>query len=837
MKQYNITGMSCAACQARVEKAVNAVPGVTGCSVSLLTNSMGVEGTANENEIIKAVKNAGYGAFVKESSDPLDDKETPKLKKRLISSIVILLVLLYFSMGHMLFGFPVPSVLAGNPPLAGLLQLVLCAAVIIINKKFFVSGIKGVVHGAPNMDTLVALGSGVSFLWSVYVLIKMFISGAAEQAELMNSLYFESAAMILTLITVGKTLEAHSKGKTTNALKALINLAPKTANVVREGKEIEIPASEVIPGDIFTVRPGGGIPVDGTVINGSTAVNEAALTGESMPVDKTEGDSVSAGTVNLSGFVTCKATRTGEDTTLSQIIRLVSDAAATKAPAAKAADKVAAVFVPAVLAVSVITLSVWLLLGRPVSFALARAISVLVISCPCALGLATPVAVTVGSGAGAKHGILFKTAASLEQTGKISIAVLDKTGTVTKGEPEVRKIIPADTTTETELLTAAFTLEAKSEHPIALAIKNEAEKRGIIAEETKSFEALPGSGLKAETAADKLTGGSYKFISALINANGLEEQCTELSKSGLTPVCFLKNGALLGVIAVADSVKPDSAQAVKRLKDMGISVVMLTGDNLNTAKAAGAGAGIENIVAGVLPAGKAKVIERLKTLGRTAMIGDGINDAPALTVADTGMAIGAGTDVAVDSADVVLMNSRLSDVAAAVSLSRAVLRNIHENLFWAFFYNVLAIPLAAGCYINLLGLQMSPAAGAAAMSLSSFCVVANALRLNLFDPYSVKNDKRKNKSAVNPAALTELINEINSETEENYMTKTIKIEGMMCPHCEARVKKVLEALDGVESAEASHTAGTAVLTLSAVIPDEKLKNTVEEQGYTVLGID
>ena len=849
MKQYNVTGMSCAACSARVEKAVSAVEGVTGCSVSLLTNSMGVEGTASEAAVIKAVTDAGYGASVKgraektisPAEDELADRETPLLKKRLYVSLGFLLILMYFSMGHHMWGWPLPSWFDGNPVAVGMVQLLLAAIIMIINKKFFVSGFKSVSRGAPNMDTLVALGSSASFVWSVYALFMMSNAqvkgGSAAAAEWMNEFYFESAAMILVLITVGKMLEARSKGKTTDALKALMKLAPKTATLIRNGAELTVPAEEVKAGDVFVVRPGESIPVDGIVIEGDTAVNESALTGESIPVDKAVGDSVSAATVNQSGFIRCKATRVGEDTTLSQIIRMVSDAAATKAPIAKIADKVSGFFVPVVVGIAAVTLLVWLLVGKPFDFSLARAISVLVISCPCALGLATPVAIMVGSGVGAKQGVLFKTAVSLEETGKVQIVALDKTGTITKGTPEVTEIIPAMGVSEEELLAAAYSLEIKSEHPLASAVVREAEKRGISPEEVSGFKALPGNGLSAMLKGSTVYGGSFSFISSKIKADeNLQRSAETLADKGCTPILFARDDALLGIIAVADTVKEESPEAIKALKDMGIQVVMLTGDNMRTAKAVGRLAGIENVVAGVLPEGKESVIRQLKELGKVAMVGDGMNDAPALTSADMGIAIGAGTDVAIDAAAVVLMNSCLSDVPAAIRLSRATLTNIRENLFWAFFYNALCIPLAAGCYIGLFGWALNPMIAAAAMSLSSFCVVSNALRLNLFNMYSQKRD-RKSSKALAEGELQALLEEINSMTEVRQMTKTMKIEGMMCPHCEAHTKKALEAIDGVESAVASHTEKTAVVTLSKDVADSLLREAVENAGYEVLGIE
>lgn len=848
MKQFIVTGMTCAACQARVEKAVSKVPGVETCSVSLLTNSMGVEGSASDSDIIRAVKDAGYGASVKGAAqatkpddDALADHDTPVLKRRLFVSLGFLLVLMYFSMGAHMWGWPIPSWLEGNHVAMGLIQLLLTIIIMIINKNFFVSGFKSVVHGAPNMDTLVALGASASFLWSVYALFMMTdaqVHGGSEAAmPWMNEFYFESAAMILVLITVGKMLEAHSKGKTTDALKSLMRLAPKTANVVRNGVEATVPVGEVKPGDIFVVRPGESIPVDGVVLEGDTAVNESALTGESIPVDKAVGDTVSAATINTSGFIRCEATHVGEDTTLSKIIKMVSDAAATKAPIAKLADKVSGVFVPTVVSIAAVTLIVWLFIGKPFDFALARAISVLVISCPCALGLATPVAIMVGNGVGAKHGVLFKTAVSLEEAGKVKIVALDKTGTITKGEPEVTGLYPADGVTEAELLAAAYALEAKSEHPLARAVVAEAEKRALTADEVTEFKALPGNGLSATRGGKVLLGGSMKYIAGQVSPDkAVLDSAEALADKGSTPLLFAENGRLLGIIAVADTVKPESADAVSELKNMGVAVVMLTGDNLRTATAVGSAAGIDNVVAGVLPDGKEAVVSRLKMLGKVAMVGDGINDAPALTSADIGVAIGAGTDVAIDAADVVLMNSKLSDVPAQIRLSRATLTNIRENLFWAFIYNVIGIPLAAGCFISLLGWQLNPVYGAAAMSLSSFCVVTNALRLNLFDMYSTKRDRRS-KNTVSGEALSALINDINSMQEEKTMTKTVRIEGMMCPHCEAHVKKALEALGGVTGAEVSHEKGTAIVSMTENVDNAAITAAVTDAGYTVLGIE
>ena len=835
MKQYKVTGMSCAACSARVEKAVSKVPGVTSCSVSLLTNSMGVEGTAAPAEIIAAVEEAGYGASEKgtaaeksssaDREDALMDRETPLLKRRLIWSVGFLLILMYFSMGHMMWGWPLPPFYNDNHVAMGLTQLLLTAIIMVINQKFFVSGFKSLWHRAPNMDALVALGSTAAFVYSTYALFAMTdaqVKGDMDAVmDYMMEFYFESAAMILTLITVGKMLEARSKGKTTDALKSLMKLAPKTATVVRDGVETEVPVEQVQQGDIFVVRPGENIPVDGVVVEGSSAINEAALTGESIPVDKAEGDTVSAATVNQSGFIRCRATRVGEDTTLSQIIRMVSDAAATKAPIAKVADKVSGVFVPAVIAIAVVTTAVWLLLGRGLGFALARGISVLVISCPCALGLATPVAIMVGSGMGAKNGILFKTAVSLEETGKAETVVLDKTGTITVGEPRVTDILPAGDLSGEELLKLAAALEKKSEHPLAKAVLLAAEERQTEPEEVTDFQALPGNGLTASLHGEELCGGNLKFISSRAQVSeSLKKQAEALAEQGKTPLFFSRGGQLCGIIAVADLIREDSPGAVRALQNMGLRVVMLTGDNERTAKAIGRQAGVDQVIAGVLPDGKESVVRRFKEQGKVIMVGDGINDAPALTRADIGIAIGAGADVAVDAADLVLVKSRLSDVPAAIRLSRATLRNIHQNLFWAFFYNSIGIPLAAGVFIPL-GLTLNPMFAAAAMSLSSFCVVSNALRLNLFDLQSPKKDrkiKRKHKE------------------EKKTMEKTLKIEGMMCPHCEARVKKALEALPEVEQAAVSHQAGTAVVTLKSPVADEVLKKAVEDQGYTVLSV-
>ena len=840
MEQYTVTGMSCAACSARVEKAVSKVPGVTSCSVSLLTNSMGVEGTASPEAIVKAVEDAGYGASKKgaekaasasaaDAEDALKDRETPALKRRLIASLVFLVVLMYISMGHMMWGWPLPAALAENHVAMGLTQLLLTVAVMVINQKFFISGFKGLIHGAPNMDTLVALGSGASFVYSTYALFAMtdaqLRGDTAGVMQYMHEFYFESAAMILTLITVGKMLEARSKGRTTDALKGLMKLAPKTAVLLRGGAEVTVPIAEVRKGDVFVVRPGENIPVDGVVLEGSSAVNESALTGESIPVDKAAGDAVSAATMNQSGFLRCEATRVGEDTTLSQIIRMVSDAAATKAPIAKVADKVSGVFVPIVIAIAVVAIIVWMLAGQTFGYALARGISVLVISCPCALGLATPVAIMVGSGMGAKNGILFKTAVSLEETGKVQIVALDKTGTITSGEPRVTDILPAEGVTEAELLAAAAALEKKSEHPLARAILQLAGERSMEIAEVEGFEAKPGSGLVATLAGDALAGGNLKFISAQAAVPAALRTAAEtLAEAGKTPLFFSRAGRLIGIIAVADVIKPDSPAAVRELQNMGIRVVMLTGDNARTAKAIGREAGVDEVIAGVLPEGKESVIRELKTQGKVMMVGDGINDAPALTRADIGAAIGAGTDIAIDAADVVLMKSRLSDVPAAIRLSRATLRNIHENLFWAFIYNVIGIPLAAGVWIPLFGWQLNPMFGAAAMSLSSVCVVTNALRLNFFNIRSAKRDK-KIKTV-----------EVKIEAKETAtMEKTMKIEGMMCAHCEARVKKCLEALPQVDEAVVSHEQGTAVLRLNADVSDDVLKKAVEDQGYEVVG--
>ena len=833
MEHYNITGMSCAACSARVEKAVSKLDGVTSCSVSLLTNSMSVDGRASESDIIAAVEAAGYGAAkkgaekksVSSDDDFLADKETPVLKKRLLSSLIFLIILMYFSMGHTMWDWPLPAFFDSNHIAVGLVQLLLTIAVMIINKKFFISGFKGLLNKSPNMDTLVALGSGASFIYSTYALFAMTgaqVSGNMSAVmQYMHEFYFESAAMILALITVGKMLESRSKGKTTNALKSLMKLAPKTAVIIENGEEKEIPATNIKKGDIFIVKPGAGIPADGVIIEGHCAVDESALTGESIPVDKSEGDAVSAATVNQSGYIRCEATKVGEDTTLSQIIKMVSDAAATKAPISKAADKVSGVFVPIVITIAVVTTIVWLLCGESIGFALARGISVLVISCPCALGLATPVAIMVGNGIGAKNGILFKNAVSLETTGKIDIIAFDKTGTITSGEPEVTDIITSEDINESELIQLAYSLEIKSEHPLARAIVKKAEQMNISAKESDNFTALPGNGLSANIDNNDIYGGNLNFVSSRARiSKSIKSASDKLAAQGKTPLFFCRNSELLGIIAVADSVKQDSPQAIGELKNMGIHVVMLTGDNERTANAVGNRVGVDEVIAGVLPSGKESVIKQLKQKGLVAMVGDGINDAPALTSADVGIAIGAGTDVAIDAADIVLMHSRLSDVPAAVRLSRATLKNIHENLFWAFIYNVIGIPLAAGVWIPIFGLQLNPMFGAAAMSLSSFCVVTNALRLNLLNIRSTKNDKKKIKKNIK---------------EKKKMEKTMKIEGMMCMHCEARVKKCLEELDGVTEAIVSHEQNSAVVKLSKDISDEVLKKTVEDQGYTVIG--
>ena len=886
MKQYTVTGMSCAACSSRVEKAVSKVPGVTACSVSLLTNSMGVEGDVPPETVIHAVEDAGYGASLKgqgtaaqaqsasEAEDALKDRETPVLKHRLIASLGFLAVLMYMSMGHMMWGWPLPHFMDGNHVAMGLLQLLLAGIIMVINQKFFISGFKGLLHRAPNMDTLVALGSGASFIYSTYALFAMtdaqLKGNDTAVMSYMHEFYFESAAMILALITVGKMLEARSKGKTTDALKGLMKLAPKTAVIIRDGVETKVPIEEVKKGDVFVVRPGENIPVDGVVLEGASAVNEAALTGESIPVDKAQGDPVSAATVNQSGYLRCEATRVGEDTSLSQIIRMVSDAAATKAPIAKIADRVSGVFVPAVITIAVVTTIIWLLAGQTFGFALARGISVLVISCPCALGLATPVAIMVGNGMGAKNGILFKTAVSLEETGKMDIVALDKTGTITSGEPRVTDVIPSGGVTEKELVSLALSLEKKSEHPLAKAVLLYAKEQQIDAPEAADFQALPGNGLSGTLDGASLAGGSFSYISGHTTVSAQEQASFErLASEGKTPLCFMKNGRLAGMIAVADVIKEDSPQAVKELQNMGIRVVMLTGDNERTARAIGAQAGVDEVIAGVLPDGKESVIRSLKEQGKVAMVGDGINDAPALTRADIGIAIGAGTDIAIDAADVVLMKSRLSDVPAAIRLSRATLRNIHENLFWAFFYNVVGIPLAAGLWYPIFGWKLNPMFGAAAMSLSSFCVVTNALRLNLFKMHDASKDhpmrkraekaankggeKAENAGAVrmgaedtrsigqtangNETVSKEMQKSENQKNNINMegitMTKTMNIEGMMCGHCEARVKKALEALAGVESAEVSHEKGTAVVSMSADVADDTLKEAVEAQDYKV----
>lgn len=832
MKKFNVTGMSCAACSSRVEKAVSKVEGVQSCSVSLLTNSMGVEGSASEESIIAAVEKAGYGASVagaekkqSDETDQLKDKDTPVLMHRLIASVGFLVVLMYISMGHMMWGWPLPAFFADNHIAMGLAQLLLCVIIMVINQKFFISGFKGLIHRSPNMDTLVAIGSGASFVYSVYALFAMTDAQVKGNAELvmsyMHEFYFESAAMILTLITVGKMLEAHSKGKTTNALKALLNLAPKKATLLIDGKETEVTVDKVKKGDVFVVRPGESIPVDAEITDGSTAVDESALTGESIPVDKVVGDTVSAGTINKSGFIKCSATAVGEDTALSQIIKMVSDAAATKAPVAKIADKVSGVFVPAVIVIALITIAVWLLCGQTVGYALARGISVLVISCPCALGLATPVAIMVGNGMGARKGILFKTAASLEETGKTQIAVLDKTGTITKGEPKVTDVIPFGIS-ENELLQYAYSIETKSEHPLAKAVIAKAQEIGLVPYEITDFKAESGNGLSGEYNGEKIIGGSKKYISSLIGiSNDILSKADKLSEEGKTPLFFMLDNKLLGIIAVADVIKEESPQAIKQLQNMGIKVVMLTGDNERTAKAVGKLAGVDEVIAGVMPDGKEKVVAELKKQGKVLMVGDGINDAPALTRADIGMAIGSGTDIAIDAADVVFMKSKLTDVPAAVRLSRKTLRNIHENLFWAFIYNVIGIPLAAGVWIPLLGWQLNPMFGAAAMSLSSFCVVTNALRLNFFDITNPKKDRKI---------------KYKSKKDDNAMTKTMKIDGMMCSHCEGRVKQSLEGLAQVSQAEVSHEKGTAVVTLTAEVSNDVLKKTVEDQGYNVISI-
>mgnify|MGYP004642560859 FL=1 len=857
MEQYNVTGMSCAACSTRVEKAVLKVDGVTSCSVSLLTNSMGVEGTATPEQIIEAVEKAGYGASRKgaektkeaQEDDFLKDKTTPVLKKRLIASLCFLVPLMYLSMGHMMWNWPLPGFLSGNHVAMGLIQMLFTIVIMVINQKFFISGFKGLIHRAPNMDTLVALGSGASFVYSTYALFAMTDAQMKGNAELvmsyMHEFYFESAAMILTLITVGKMLEARSKGKTTDALKGLMKLAPKKAVVLQQGKEIEVTIDQVKIGDIFVVRPGENIPVDGTVIEGSSAVDEAALTGESIPVDKTVGDSVSAATMNQSGFLKCEATRVGEDTTLSQIIQMVSDAAATKAPIAKVADRVSGVFVPAVIGIATVTTLIWLIAGQTIGFALARGIAVLVISCPCALGLATPVAIMVGNGMGAKHGTMFKTAVSLEETGKTEIVALDKTGTITKGEPKVTDLVAEDNVSEEELLFTAYVLERKSEHPLARAITSTVESLGTEGlddlAEVEDFQIAAGNGLSGMLNGQKLVGGSYRYISGLVAVSEeMKEQAQELAEDGKTPLFFAREDKLMGIIAVADVMKEDSPRAIRELQNMGIHVVMLTGDNERTAKAIGKQAGVDEVIAGVLPDGKEAVIRDLKKQGKTAMVGDGINDAPALTRADVGIAIGAGTDIAIDAADVVLMKSRLSDVPAAIRLSRATLRNIHENLFWAFFYNVIGIPLAAGLWYPIFGWKLNPMFGAAAMSLSSFCVVSNALRLNWFNMLDASKDKKLKKAAktgtVEMADEGSAIKDNEKKEEETTMEKTMKIEGMMCGHCEAAVKKALEALDGVEEAIVSHEAGTAVVKMSHEVADDVLTKAVEDKDYKVVSV-
>ena len=851
MEKYAVTGMSCAACQARVEKAVNQVEGVSSCSVSLLTNSMGVEGSADPKKIIKAIEDAGYGASLindkKENAKKADysaqeellqDKTSPLLKKRLIVSLVFLLVLMYFSMGHMMFGWPLPSFFEGNHVAMGLVQMLLAIIVMIINQRFFISGFKSLYHRAPNMDTLVALGSSAAFIYSTFALFMMTdaqLRGDSEAVmQYMDEFYFESAAMILTLITVGKLLESISKGRTTDALKSLMKLAPKTANILRDDKETEVAIDEVVAGDIFVVRPGENIPVDGVVIEGNSAVNEAALTGESIPVDKTEGDQVSAATLNQSGFLKCRATRVGEDTTLSQIIQMVSDAAATKAPIAKIADKVSGVFVPSVIIIAFITFVIWMLVGQTFGYALARAISVLVISCPCALGLATPVAIMVGNGMGAKNGIMFKTAVSLEETGKTQIIALDKTGTITEGKPVVKEVIPFGNYTKEQLVCYAASLESKSEHPLSVAIIDFAMNNDTKALETSDFEALPGNGLSAVIDGHKIIGGSSKYIGGILKLSGdILSKADELSDKGQTPLFFAKDNEFMGIISVADIIKSDSAKAIEEFKNMGMHVVMLTGDNEKTAAAIGSEAGVNEVIAGVMPDGKESVIKELKSKGKVVMIGDGINDAPALTRADIGIAIGAGTDVAIDAADVVLMKNSLRDAAAAIRLSRATLKNIHENLFWAFFYNIIGIPLAAGAYIHAFGWTLNPMFGAAAMSLSSFCVVSNALRLNLFNMF----DDSKDKPLRGKNLLPDNIQVIDEKMEDNKMNKTISIEGMMCEHCEASVKKALEAIEGVESAAVSHKDGKAVVTLSSEVSDDALKTAVEAKDYKVTGIN
>lgn len=834
MTQYNVTGMSCAACSARVEKAVNSVDGVTSCAVSLLTNSMGVEGTASPDEIIKAVTAAGYGASLKDgtkkeatNSDELKDTETPKLIKRLVASVVFLIPLMYISMGHMMWGWPLPHFMDNNHVAMGLAQMLFAIIIMVINQKFFISGFKGLINKSPNMDTLIAIGSGASFLYSTYSLFAMTVAqtagDSAKVMSYMDGFYFESAAMILTLITVGKTLESYSKGRTTDALKGLLSMSPKTATIIRDGAETEVPIENVQIGDIFAVKPGESIPVDGVIIDGETAIDESAITGESIPVDKTEGDSVTAATINSSGYIKCRAVRVGEDTTFSQIIKMVSDASATKAPIAKVADKVSGVFVPVVMCIAVVTFVVWLIVGQKFGYALSRGVSVLVISCPCALGLATPVAVMVGNGMGAKNGILFKTAAALEATGKTQIVAIDKTGTVTLGQPKVTDIVPCDNISDDELLSVAYALEKKSEHPLAKAITDAAQQKNISLKETEEFSILAGNGLKGVIDNKTVIGGSYAFVSGVVDFdNAVTEKYNALAEQGKTPMFFARDNKLMGIIAVADVIKEDSPRAIKELRDMGIKTVMLTGDNKRTADAIGRQVGVDTVISGVLPNEKESVIRRLSEYGKVAMVGDGINDAPALTRADIGMAINTGTDIAADAADVVLMNSRLSDVSAAIRLSRATLTNIHENLFWAFIYNIIGIPLAAGVWIPIFGWTLNPMFGAAAMSLSSFCVVTNALRLNLFNIHKTKNVKK-----IKPVQVD--IKEIVT------MKKTVKIEGMMCPHCEATVKKALEAVDGVETATPNHETNSAEITFTTSVDDEKIKKAVEDAGYKYIG--
>lgn len=834
MTQYNVTGMSCAACSARVEKAVNSVDGVTSCAVSLLTNSMGVEGTASPDEIIKAVTAAGYGASLKDgtkkettNSDELKDTETPKLIKRLVASVVFLIPLMYISMGHMMWGWPLPHFMDNNHVAMGLAQMLFAIIIMVINQKFFISGFKGLINKSPNMDTLIAIGSGASFLYSTYSLFAMTVAqtagDSAKVMSYMDGFYFESAAMILTLITVGKTLESYSKGRTTDALKGLLSMTPKTATIIRDGAETEVPTENVQIGDIFAVKPGESIPVDGVIIDGDTAIDESAITGESIPVDKTEGDSVTAATINSSGYIKCRAVRVGEDTTFSQIIKMVSDASATKAPIAKIADKVSGVFVPVVMCIAVVTFVIWLIVGQKFGYALSRGVSVLVISCPCALGLATPVAVMVGNGMGAKNGILFKTAAALEATGKTQIVAVDKTGTVTLGQPKITDIVPCDNISDDELLSVAYALEKKSEHPLAKAITDAAHQKNISLKETEGFSILAGNGLKGVIDNKTVIGGSYAFVSGVVDFdNAVTEKYNALAEQGKTPMFFARDNKLLGIIAVADVIKEDSPRAIKELRDMGIKTVMLTGDNKRTADAIGRQVGVDTVISGVLPNEKESVIRRLSEYGKVAMVGDGINDAPALTRADIGMAINTGTDIAADAADVVLMNSRLSDVSAAIRLSRATLTNIHENLFWAFIYNIIGIPLAAGVWIPIFGWTLNPMFGAAAMSLSSFCVVTNALRLNLFKIHKTKNVKKIKPVQVD---IKEIVN----------MKKTVKIEGMMCPHCEAAVKKALEAVDGVDTATPNHETDSAEITLTTSVDDEKIKKAVEDAGYKYIG--